>query len=351
MSILRQKSKFATYKPMRYEWAYRAYEEQSALHWRAKEVPVGEDIVDYNKLADKEKEFIRNILRLFTQNDVEAMTGYIRLLDIVKPTEIRMWLSTALSVEAIHVDAYALLTDSLGFDETFYNEFFDIPVMERKINYLEKAKVKTWRDYKALGLSDIEIDKRFRADVLRMVAVYAAGLEGIELMAQFMLLLAYSELGLFKGMTQINTYSIKDEFLHQKYNTMLFLELVEENADVYTDEVRNDIINAIRQIVEQEFALLDYLYAHGEHPTISIETAKHYVAFMGNRALKMLGLPLQWETTKNPVNFMEELLSSVELANFFETEVTGYTKNIRLGEWSDVRKNGVKLNKMMLQSK
>ena len=258
MSLLRRKSAYATYKPMKYQWAYNSQSLGRKMHWLADEIPLGEDVRDFHSLPKTQQEFIKNILRLFTQNDVEALTGYVEMLKIIKPTEVRMLLGVELDMEVCHIDAYSLLTDTLGFDESFYNEFFEIPVMERKIDYLEKAKVKPFHEYLKQGLSEIEADIQFRRDVLRMVAVYGAGLEGIELMAQFMQLLAFSKGGLFKGMTQINTYSVRDEFFHQTNNSRLFIELAKENPDVYDEDLVNDIYEGIKQIVEQEKALTNY---------------------------------------------------------------------------------------------
>jgi len=332
MSLLRQTTKYPTYKPMKYEWCYNAYNIIQKMHWLADEIPLGEDVRDYNSLPESQRNFIRNVLRLFTQNDVEALTGYIKLLDVIKPIEVRMMLSSELMFEAIHVDAYSLLTDTLGFGEEFYNEFLEVPVMDRKIDYLEKAKFKKFHEYLQQGLSEIEADKQFRRDVLRMIAVYAAGLEGIELMAQFMQLLAFSKLGLFKGMTQINTYSIRDENCHCEFNSKLFLDLKKENEDIYDEELENDIINAIKQIVEQEKAMTDYLYSVGEHPVVTKEDSYKYIEFMANRALSLLELPIQYDVTENPVKFMDEILASTEFANFFEVEVTAYSKNPIVGD-------------------
>ena len=346
MSILRTNQKYQTYKPLKYEWAYLGYELLDAQRWHAKEVPVGGDVKDYYELPESERKMVRNILRLFTQNDVEALNGYSVLLPLVKPTEIKMYLSTATFTEVIHVDFYSNLTDTLGFSDEFYQEFLEIPVMERKIDYLEKAKVKRYEDYKAMGLTDAEVDIRFRQDVIKMVGVYAAGLEGIELMAQFAMLLAWTKLGKFQGMGQGNTYSVLDENIHQIFNTKLFLTLAEENSDVYTDEIRSDIRNAIIQISEQEMAMTDYLYDNGSHPVITREQAKEFVKFMTDRALTMMELAPVYDISKNPIPFMDELLANVEFANFFEVDVTAYSENILSGDWRGVQTDKVDFLKM-----
>jgi len=342
MSILRNNTKYPLYKPMKYEWAYEAFKLQQAQHWITDELTFGNDVRDYHLLPEPQKELLKNILRLFTQNDVEALHGYSQLLGLVRPTEIKMWVGAVINMESEHVNFYSTLTDTLGFPDEFYEEFIDVPVMERKIDYLEKAKVKKFEDYKAMGLSDSELDKRFRQDVLRMVAVFAAGLENIELFAQFALLIGWSEDGgKFPGSTQGNIYTARDEALHGIFNSKLFLELAKENPDVYSDEVKSDIRNAIIQVSEQEIALADYLYDNGEHPTISREAIKEYVKFMTDRALRLLELPVCYHIERNPLPFMDEILSNVEFANFFEVDVTSYSKNNIDGDWADVTTNDV----------
>ena len=60
-------------------------------------------------------------------------------------------LASFLDREITHVQAYANLTDTLGLGDQVYTEFLDIPVMETKISYLEKAKVKI--SFKTRGIA------------------------------------------------------------------------------------------------------------------------------------------------------------------------------------------------------
>ena len=345
MSLLRNTSKYVSYKPMAYPWAYEAYEIIQSMHWIAKEIDISGDVVDYHNLDEAKQTMIRNILRLFTTNDAQAITGYAAMLRIFKPLEVQMVLMAEGNVEAVHVDGYSLLTDSLGFPDSFYTEYIDIPVMERKIDYLEKAKVKKFEDYVALGLTHTEADFKYRQDVALMLAVYATGLEGIELMSQFALLLAYQSLGMFKGMSQINIYSIKDEFIHCKTNSMLFLTYVKENPDIYTEQLKNDIVQAIRQVVEQEEAMTNYLFDTGEHPNMTREDAHAFTRFSANKALALIGFTPIFAELENPLPFMDEVLGSVEFSNFFEVEATGYTKNATRGSWETLRTSPSKFRK------
>jgi len=51
------------YKPFDYPWAFEFYKKQQQMHWLPDEVPLQDDIKDYNqKLTDDERTLIDNIL-------------------------------------------------------------------------------------------------------------------------------------------------------------------------------------------------------------------------------------------------------------------------------------------------
>ena len=65
------------YKPFSYPWAFEKYKRQQQMHWLPDEVPLQDDIKDYNqKLTDDERLLIDNIFRFFTQADVDVCCGY-----------------------------------------------------------------------------------------------------------------------------------------------------------------------------------------------------------------------------------------------------------------------------------
>lgn len=330
-NLLKGNSK--VFKPMRYEWAFEAYRKHESLHWLATEIPLADDVADYKKASPEVQKFIEDVMKLFTTNDISASQGYVGLLRIFKPIEITMMLSSFAAREACHVDAYSLFTETIGFDEDIYKEFLDIPVMSIKTTYLDKAKVKKYEDYKAMNLSDVELDKQYRRDVARMLAVYGGGLEGIELFAQFALLLKFQFEGKFKGLGQIVDYSIKDEYQHQVNNSRLFREFIKENPDIWDDSLKYDIYQAIREIVAQEDALIDHL----KPPHASIEDCKQYIRFQADNALKLLGMKPNYGVEENPFPFMEEITNGVSLVNFFEQRVTDYAKGALTGSWDELK--------------
>jgi len=213
MSLLKQNGMpiYKSEKGFKYPQAIEFYEKHDAMIWHKSEYSLAQDIKDYARASPEEKKFITEVMRLFVQNDVLAGTGYDTLIRIIKPTEVLMMLRSFSDRESTHIFNYANFTDTIGLPSSVYTEFLDIPIMSCKTDYLEKAKVKKYEDYKAMDLSDAELDKVFRSDVLRMVATYAAGLEGISLLAQFAMLLMYQQERKYPGLCAIVEWSINEK--------------------------------------------------------------------------------------------------------------------------------------------
>jgi len=202
------------------------------MFWKFDSVPLGRDIEDYKRAKasnPKEAEDIANIMKLFTQNEVLVKNGYVKMASIFKPNEVVNWCNYAAGTEVTHEMAYSLFTETIGLPDSTYTEFLDINVMATKTTYLDKAKVKKWEYYKAMGLSDAEADWEFRRAVARMLALYGGGAELVSLYAQFAMLLKFQFEGKYPGLCQIVEYSInKDASTMYSYdeNTQMIVTLL-----------------------------------------------------------------------------------------------------------------------------
>ena len=211
MSLIKNTRSLPVYKEPAgfvYGWAIEAYEKHDAVVWHKSEIPLGQDVVDFAKADDREKEFITSVMKLFTQNDVQAGIGYDTMLRIFQPTEVKLMLRGFADREGTHIFNYANFTDTIGLPASVYTDFLDVPVMSTKCEYLDKAKVKKYEDLKGAGLTDAEVGTEYRRSIARMLAVYAGGLEGTELMAQFAMLLMFQDQGKYPGLCTIVEWSI-----------------------------------------------------------------------------------------------------------------------------------------------
>jgi ribonucleoside-diphosphate reductase beta chain len=215
----------AYFKPFSYPWAYNAWLKHEQSHWIHSEVPMLEDVKDWKKkLTTEEKGFLTNIFRFFTQGDIDVAGGYVKnyLPNFPQP-EIRMMLMGFAAREALHIAAYSHLIETLGMPESTYSEFLQYQEMKDKHEYFEQFS---------------NLDKK---NIAQQIAAFSAFTEGLQLFSSFIMLLNFPRHGMMKGMGQIITWSIVDETIHCESMIKLFRTFIDENREIWNDELKGQI--------------------------------------------------------------------------------------------------------------
>lgn len=314
------------YKPFEYEWAYQAYKTQQAIHWIPDEVPLADDVKDWNsKLSGPERNLLTQIFRFFTQADIEVSNCYMQnYAAVFKPPEIKMMLAAFANTEAIHIDAYSHLLDTVGMPEVEYSAFMKYKAMKDKHDFLGTFKIK-------------------RPDsIAKTLAVFGAFTEGVSLFASFAMLLNFTRFNKMKGMGQIVTWSIRDETLHCENIIKLFHTFLKENKDIDKEKLHNDLLGILDVIIAQEDAFIDLAFEMGGIEGLTAEDVKKYIRYIADRRLLQLKFKTHYKITKNPLPWLEEILNGKEHGNFFETTVTEYSKGATTGTWEEAFKDHIK---------
>jgi ribonucleoside-diphosphate reductase beta chain len=305
-----------SYKPFRYPWAYDFWKRQQQIHWMPEEVPLGEDCKDWAaKLNDSERALLTQIFRFFTQSDVEVNDNYMeRYSRVFRPTEIKMMLASFSNMETIHIAAYALLLETIGMPDSEFSAFTQYKEMKDKHDYMQKFGVET------------------DADILRTVAMFGAFTEGLQLFASFAMLMNFPRFNKMKGMGQIVSWSVRDESLHCEGMIRVFHTLAAETGAL-TDEVKQDIMDCCRTVVNMEDAFIDLAFSMGPVQGMTAQDIKNYIRYIADWRLGQLKLPAIYGVKEHPIPWLSEILNGVEHANFFEQRATEYSKGATGGEW------------------
>ena len=308
------------YKPFRYPWAYEYWLIHEQMHWLHTEVPLADDVKDFaNVLTSCEKNLITQNLRLFTHQDFLVESAYLDLyIPRFKPFEIRMMLSSFASRENIHAVSYSYLIDTLGLPEVEYSAFLEYKEMQAKHEYLQKFNMDT------------------PYNTALSMAVFGAFTEGLQLFASFAMLFNFARFGKMKGMSQIITFSIREETLHVEAIIKLYHALLSEIPSIDREELTKEIISALQEIVENEDRYIDLAFEMGPVEGLTPEEVKQYIRYIGDRRLTQLEIEPIYNIKENPLPWIDELMSGVEHANFFEARSTEYSKASTEGDWGDV---------------
>jgi ribonucleoside-diphosphate reductase beta chain len=321
-----------TYKPFEYPWMYDAYKKQRALDWHPSSVSLHNDVRDWNnRLTDAERNLLTQLFRFFTQGDISVAEGYLHKyipIFAVKP-EASMMLSCFANAEANHIDSYSLLLETIGIPETEYKAFQEYEEMAAKKEYLEN----TLDGHEFVSFPSQTEDLR---RVAKALAIYSAFTEGLQLFSTFAILLNFPRFGKMKGMGQIVTWSQKDELLHVESMIKLFRTLIVENIELWTDDFKAELYQACRDMVELEDRFIDLAFGQGGIEGLTSAEVKQYIRYLADQRLLQLGLKTNYGVKNNPLPWIEDVLGSVEHANFFEATATEYAKGATTGSWSDV---------------
>lgn len=306
-----------TYKPFHYPWAVEMTTRHEKAHWIEDEVDLSEDVSDWKsgKISDVEKEYITNILRLFTQSDVAVGQNYYdQFIPKFKNNEVRNMLGSFASREGVHQRAYALLNETLGLPAEEYHAFLEYTEMAEKIEYMMQSDVNSHR---GLGLALAK-------------SVFN---EGVALFASFVMLLNFQRFGKMKGMGKVVEWSIRDESMHVEGNAKLFKTFCREHPRIVDDNFKKEIYDIARHIVKLEDKFIELAYKLGEIDGLNMQEVKQYIRYITDRRLLQLGMKSNFKVKENPLPWLEWVLNGADHTNFFENRVTEYEVAGLSGTW------------------
>ena len=314
MSVLEESK---VYKPFRYAWAVDAAVNHEKVHWGEWEAKLQEDVAQWKggKLTAQEKHHITQILRLFTQSDVQVGTNYLEYyIPKLKNNEIRAMLTSFANREFVHQRAYALLNDTLGLPEEEYSVFLEYKQMKDKVDFMG------------------DIDMNSHTGMAKAIARSVMN-EGMSLFSAFAMLLNYQREGKMRGMCEIVEWSIRDETMHTEGMIRLFRTFCDEHPRVVTDDFKKDIYEMFRQGVALEDKVIDNAFEMGAVNGITPHDVKQYIRYLADRRLIQLGLKGNWKIKENPLEWLEWVINGASHKNFFEGTVTDYQAAGMEGDW------------------
>jgi ribonucleoside-diphosphate reductase beta chain len=290
--------------------------EHDKLAWGEWECDLKEDVAQWKsgKISSSEKNFITQILRLFTQSDVIVGGSYVDVfLPRIKNNEARMMMLSFAQRETIHMRSYALLNDTLGFPESEYTAFLEYEAMADKIEFMQT------------------FDPDTKQGLAKAIAQTVCN-EGMSLFSAFVMLLNFQRFGKLKGMCEIVEWSIRDETMHVDGMTALFRQYITENPEVVNDEFKQSIYDMYRTAVTLEDKVIDLAFELGAMEGITKSEVKEYIRYIADRRLVNLGLKANWDISANPLPWLDWVLNGDSFKNFFEGRVTDYSADGMSGD-------------------
>jgi ribonucleotide reductase beta subunit family protein with ferritin-like domain len=281
---------------------WKMYKKQVDCFWRAEEIDLSKDIVQWNSetLNDNERYFISMILAFFAASDgIVTENLAVRFMSDVQLAEARAFYGFQIAIENIHNEVYSLLIDSLIKSEEQKTKLFagidNFPCIKKKSDWALR-----WIN-----------DKR-SSFYTRLIAF--ACIEGIFFSGAFCSIYWLKKRGLMPGLTFSNELISRDEALHTEFAILLYNKMQKKYSKQKVHEIIKEAVE-----IEKEFICeaLPFRLIGMNSKLIS-----QYIEFVADRLSLQLGYEKIYNSL-NPFEFME-LIRVEGKTNFFEKRVSEY---------------------------
>ena len=318
--------------PLKYQWAYDLYRTMKNNHWEPEDIPMGKDIElwkDKDLLADVERWIIMMGIGYFSAAEGIVGDNIIHVVrGLVTAPELKLVLGRHAHEENIHADSLLYMISSLGINPHECEAMFDdVETIRKKNEFVTDVSRALRRD----------IDLTFTANkqlLAKNIFVFGQCMEGTQFYGLFGMVLSLYRQNKFPGIGQMFRYTLRDESNHIELFRNLFMDLVEENRDVWTPEFKEELRDTMRTAVELEKEFIrDCLPVNAVG--LRIDDFLQYIDYIADRRLEGCGLMTLASGVKNPLPWLAEMMDIKKEQNFFEGRVTEYQKASALESTDD----------------
>ena len=173
---------------------------------------------------------------------------------------------------------------------------------------------------------DIESDEG-KKDFIRNLVATNIVMEGVWFYSGFMVILSFRQRNKLRNFGSMLNWVIRDESLHLKFGMNLLLTILEENADLITEEFATEIRDIVIEGVELEVQYNKDLFPNGILG-LNADYVNQYVQYVDDRRLEELGFDPHF-TEKKTAKWITTSTEVYELVNFFEQQNTSYEVNAK----------------------
>lgn len=317
--------------PLKYQWAYELYRIMKANHWEPEDIQMQRDVEQWrsNQITENERWIIMMGIGYFSAAEGIVGDNIIHVVrELVTAPELKLVLGRHAHEENIHADSLLYMISSLGINPHECEAMFEqIPTIVKKNEFVSRHSQILRRD---LDLTQTENKKLLAKNIF----VFGQCMEGTQFYGLFGMVLSLYRQNKFPGIGQMFRYTLRDESNHIELCRNLFMDLIEENQDIWTQEFREDLVNTMREAVatEKEF-IRDCLPVNAVG--LSADEFERYIDYIADRRLQGCGLPPLNPGVTNPLPWLAEMMDIRKEQNFFEGKVTDYQKASALVMGSD----------------
>ena len=286
--------------PIKYNDVWDMYKRSIDSFWHTGEISLAQDLNDWNKLSDDERQFIKMILAFFSSSDALVTDNLgTRFMNEVQPSEARAFYAFQIAIETIHSEMYSILIETYIKDsaekETLFQATQNYPCITKKFNWAKK-----WLD---------DDESNFAT---RLVAF--AIVEGLFFSSSFAAIYWIKKRGIMPGLTFSNELISRDEALHTEFAVLLYSKIQHRLSSDQIYTIMKEAVDIEKEFITEAIPC--------RMIGMNSKLMCQYIEFIGDRLCLQLGYNKLYNS-QNPFDFME-LISVESKVNFFERTNSEY---------------------------
>ncbi len=298
---------------IKYQWAYNLWEVMLNNTWFPKEVDMTRDVNDYKQLTDAEKDaYDKALSQLIFMDSLQTNNLIDNINPYVTSPEVNLILVRQSFEEALHSQSYAVMVDTISTNSA---EIYDLWRRDMMLKQKNDAIASVYEEL-AENPSEHNFLKACFANQI---------LEGIYFYSGFTYLYTLARAGKMLGSAQMIRFIQRDEVTHLVLFKNLINTLRKERADLFTEQLKDEVIAMYRQAVQLESDWGKYI-TQGQILGLTDEIVEQYIQYLADDRLSSVGFEKLYNVT-NPIKWVDDFSKfNDQKTNFFESTVTNYSK-------------------------
>jgi ribonucleoside-diphosphate reductase beta chain len=243
---------------------------------------------------------------LQTNNIMDNINPY------VTSPEINLILVRQAYEEALHSQSYAVMVDSISANS---KEIYDLWRRDMMLKSKNDAIAAVYEDLAKNPTEHNFVKACFANQIL----------EGIYFYSGFTYIYTLARSGKMLGSAQMIRFIQRDEVTHLVLFQNLINSLRKERPDLFSEELKNEVIEMFKQAVELEVAWGKYI-TQGQILGLTDAILEQYIQYLADDRLSSVGFAKLYNVT-NPIKWVDDFSKfNDQKTNFFEGTVANYSK-------------------------
>jgi ribonucleotide reductase beta subunit family protein with ferritin-like domain len=218
---------------------------------------------------------------------------------------------------SLHNFTVAVCCEAYNLDVNEVAEAYkNIPTIKRKNEFIMKRLSSFDNNF---DINTVEGKQLFLKNMITFYII----MEGIWFFSNFALIMALGRQNKLIGFYDQVKYTIRDESLHVDFGIGVINRIIRDYPEIYTEELKNEIIEIIKEGVDIEIA-----YSKDILPTgilgVNSDMLVEYMKYLCNFRTSAISLPPIYSQNKNPFPWLGETQDTIGMTAFFERKEKNY---------------------------